>query len=159
MTSCGLCPNTARCSSSANRRQAQAATHQSAHPPHSHCHLPAYRMWGIIYVFCVFAFLHPKCRFRVSFHPFPAQNREIGFFRFDGIFTHKFACFGLQVRIFRILPLCSAASQMQKNTGAKRKNNVKIFTNHTSYTGAPACPKHGLAREKVLPREGKIPTT
>ena len=107
--------------------------------------------------FC--AFLHPKCRFRVSFHPFPAQNREIGFSRFDGIFTHKFACFGSQVRIFRILPLCSAASQMQKNTGAKRKNNVKIFTNHTFYRYVWRGQNHSLAREKVRPREGKNPTT
>ena len=75
--------------------------------------------------FC--AFLHPKCRFRVSFHPFPAQNREIGFSRFDGIFTHKFACFGSQVRIFHILPSVLRQTKCKENKSEKCKNFYKTY--------------------------------
>ena len=55
------------------------------------------------------------------------------------------------------------AKQMQmirrKNRRKTSGKSVKIFTNPTSYRGIRKCPKTLPREEKVLPREGKTPTT
>lgn len=71
----------------------------------------------------VLPFSSPKTPFRTLFCPLSALIRKIGFSRFTGIFTPKSPSFGLQPRIFHILPTHFDARQNAKQMQMIRRKN------------------------------------
>ena len=83
------------------------------------------------------------------------KSEEMGFLLLMAFLLKNLHFFGAQICIFHIF----LSVLWQTNAKKTRVKSVKIFTNHTFYRYVWRGQNHCLAREKVRPREGKIPTT